>query len=122
MPTYVYRRVDNDERVTLHMTITELMKRQRRDGSITLDDGIEAIRDFTALRIGAQTEWTEPLLSDAAAVHPEQIPEARADSVRRGVPTDFAPDGRAIFTSRSHRKRYCRAIGLHDNDGGYGDP
>jgi len=63
-----------------------------------------------------------PLESDAAGVHPDQIAEARQHSIKAGVPTEFTPDGRAIFTSRKHRKDYCRAIGLHDRNGGYSDP
>ena len=31
-------------------------------------------------------------------------------------------DGRAIFNSRAHRKRYCESIGMFDRNGGYGDP
>lgn len=62
-----------------------------------------------------------PILSEAAAVHPEQIPEARAEAEKRGVPTDFTRDGRVVFRDRSHRRRYCKAMGLHDLDGGYSD-
>lgn len=63
-----------------------------------------------------------PLLSDAAGVQPDQIPEAMEHARKVGIPTDFTPDGRAIFTDRGHRKRYCEAIGLYDRSGGYGDP
>jgi len=65
-------------------------------------------------------QW--PMLSDAAGVHPDEIDQARSEALHHGVPTDFSPDGRAIFTSRAHRRKYCRSIGMHDNDGGYGDP
>jgi len=63
-----------------------------------------------------------PMASDAAGVHPDQIQEASRVAVEKGVPTNFTPDGRAVFTSRQHRKAYCRTIGLHDRNGGYGDP
>lgn len=63
-----------------------------------------------------------PMKSDAAGVHPDQIQEAYQHSVKVGIPTEFTPDGRAVFTSRKHRRDYCRAIGLHDRNGGYGDP
>lgn len=62
-----------------------------------------------------------PVLSDALGVLPRQIDEARQSAARRGVPTDFSPDGRAIFRSRGHRSAYCKAYGFHDRDGGYGD-
>ena len=63
-----------------------------------------------------------PMKSDAAGVHPDQIKEAHQHSIKIGIPTEFTPDGRAVFTGRKHRKDYCRAIGLHDRNGGYGDP
>lgn len=59
--------------------------------------------------------------SDALAVHPEQVEEARDDSRKRGVPTDFLPDGRAVITSRYHQKRYLKAYGFKNFDAGYGD-
>ncbi|MBN1460881.1 MAG: hypothetical protein JXA57_15215 [Armatimonadetes bacterium] len=73
---------------------------------------------------GAQVAATlgRQMISMAAGVDPSQVDEARRQSVEMGVPTDFTPDGDAIFTSRSHRKRYCEKVGLHDRDGGYGDP
>ena len=60
--------------------------------------------------------------SDAAGVHPTQIKEARDLAKRQGIAIDFTPDGRAIFTSAYHRKTYLRACGIHDRNGGYGDP
>ena len=63
-----------------------------------------------------------PMKSDAAGVGAHQVKEAYDHSVKVGIPTEFTNDGRAIFTSRSHRKSYCQAIGLHDRNGGYGDP
>jgi hypothetical protein len=70
---------------------------------------------------GASLLGWKPLSSEAAAVHPDQIEEAREDARRLGVPTEFDPEGRPIFTSRSHRRAYLRAYGFHDRDGGYGD-
>ena len=63
-----------------------------------------------------------PMYSDAAGVNPEQIPEATRHARNVGVPTDFTSDGRAIFTSPHHRKRYCEAHGLYDRNGGFNDP
>ncbi|MGH2272166.1 hypothetical protein ACQ9LF_10235 [Anaerohalosphaeraceae bacterium U12dextr] len=80
-------------------------------------------RNLRAEHAGTRhTPGNWPMKSDAAGVHPSQIKEAYDHSVRIGIPTQFAPDGRAIFTGREHRKNYCRAIGLHDRNGGYGDP
>ncbi len=65
--------------------------------------------------------WTPPNLSESAGVHPEQVTEAMDDAKHKGVPTDFLPDGRAVFTSRKHQARYLKAYGYHNNDGGFGD-
>jgi hypothetical protein len=71
--------------------------------------------DCPALKRG----W--PLLSEGAAVHPTQVQEAQDSAARKGVPTEFTKDGRAVFRNRQHRKEYLRAYGFHDRDGGYGD-
>jgi hypothetical protein len=59
--------------------------------------------------------------SIALAVHPSQVEEASSDAVRKGVPTEFTRDGRPIFESRAHRKKYFQAYGYFDRDAGYGD-
>jgi hypothetical protein len=72
-------------------------------------------------RSGASLQSWQPILSDALAVHPDQVAEATLDAKRKGVPTEFMPDGRPILRTRQHRKEYLRAYGFHDNQGGYGD-
>lgn len=64
---------------------------------------------------------SKPKLSDALAVHPDQVPEAAEHARRHGVPTDFAPDGRCIVTSRAHQKKLCKLYGFHNRDASYGD-
>lgn len=59
-----------------------------------------------------QTDWTEPIYSEAAGVHPDQIAEARA----RFPHHEFTPDGRMIFRSRAHQKQCLRDIGMFDKD------
>lgn len=81
------------------------------------------IRDIRAEHSGFQnTAGNWPMKSDAAGVASHQVKEAYEHSVKNGVPTQFTSDGRAIFTSRAHRKKYCQLIGLHDRNGGYSDP
>lgn len=63
----------------------------------------------------------KPKACVALAVHPSQVPEAVESARRKGVPTDFTPQGRPLFTSRAHQKRYLKAYGYHNRDGGYGD-
>ena len=64
-----------------------------------------------------------PMTSSAAGVWPSQIDEATLKSRGPGmIPVTFDKEGDAIFTSRRHRKDYCESVGLHDKDGGIGDP
>ena len=75
---------------------------------------------------GGDTPWMgfigwKPIVSDAMAVHPSQVKEAVLDAAKKGVPTEFLPDGRPVLTSRSHRRAYLRAYRFHDRNGGYGD-
>ena len=123
MAFYVYRRPDGTlEQVW--MTIAE-KERQEKNGKIKLDDGVIGTRDIVAEHDGFTDTpdlWRRPIHSDAAGVGVDQIAQARKHSEEIGIPTDFDSEGRAIFTSRKHRKEYCEAIGLYDKDGGYGDP
>jgi hypothetical protein len=60
--------------------------------------------------------------SRALAVHPDQIPEVKADAKRHGVEVDFNPkNGNVIFSSRKNRREYCKLRGVVDYEGGYGD-
>jgi len=52
-------------------------------------------------------------VSQSAAVHPDQIPEMKQMFPHH----EFLSDGRMAFTSRSHRKRCLRDIGVFDRDG-----
>jgi hypothetical protein len=64
----------------------------------------------------------KPLASNALAVHPKQVKEARELAASRGVPTEFTVGGQPVFTSRQHRKDYMQRVrGSFDQDGGYGD-
>lgn len=67
----------------------------------------------------AASGW--PILSEALAVHPSQVAEAQESARARGVPTQFLPDGRAVLRDRDHRRRYLKAYGFFDRNGGYGD-
>lgn len=68
----------------------------------------------------SKAKW--PLKSDAAGVSVDEVDAAQKESARRGVPTEFDRNtGQAIFRSRGHRKEFCKAYGLIDRDGGYGD-
>lgn len=73
------------------------------------------LRGFRGNREGA---W--PLVSDGAAVSVDMVPEYEKFDQSHGVKTEYR-DGRPVFTSRSHRREYCKAHNIFDRDGGYGD-
>lgn len=75
----------------------------------------------SSVLLPAHTTTCWPMKSEALAVQPKQIEQARDRAKRHGIPTDFDTFGRPIFTSRGHRKEYMRMEGVHDNHGGYGD-
>jgi hypothetical protein len=54
----------------------------------------------------------KPLHSEALAVHPTQIQEARDVAKAKGVPTDFDSSGRPIFTSSRHFREYAKRHGF----------
>lgn len=62
-----------------------------------------------------------PLTSNAMAVHPDSVDEARNLDKSLGVPTEYTTEGQPIFENRAHRRRFLRAHQFHDKDGGYGD-
>lgn len=85
--------------------------------------GAQTERDFIGEAYGvAHKPGNWPMKSEAMAVHPDQIGEAVADAAKKGVPTEFDREGRPIWTSPGHRKRFCEAYGAYDRNGGYGDP
>lgn len=87
-----------------------------------LDAHYEAMHVRSRQKASTQFAYSRPVLSDALAVHPKQVKEAIEDARKRGVPTEFAPDGRPLIRSRQHRNAYLRAYGFHDRDAGYSDP
>ncbi len=121
MPAYVYKKA-NGVHVTIVMSIAQMEAQQDKNGCLTVD-GEKLTRDIPAEHNGfAHKPGNWPMKSDAAGVAPSQVQEAYEKSVKDGVPTQFTPDGRAIFTSAGHRKRYCESVGLYDRNGGYRDP
>jgi putative FmdB family regulatory protein len=80
-----------------------------------------ASRDFVREQTKAARCENWPMESDAAGVHPSQVREATEYAQQVGVPTDYTPDGRAIFRSRKHRAKYLKAHGMVDRDAGYSD-
>lgn len=66
--------------------------------------------------------WSKAILSDALAVHPEQIPEVMERNRKHGLEIEYnTEDGRPVLLSRDQRRRLMKIEGVHDRDGGYGD-
>ena len=120
MPEYHYR--DGKKKlIRLVMSVSEMTSRQNGGSTIT-HEGKTLARDLPSeLRGFRHYPGAWPMKSEALGVMPEQISEARQAASESGVPTNFTPDGRAILTSREHRKKLSQSLGLFDKDAGYGD-
>ena len=55
--------------------------------------------------------FRKKVVSEALAVHPEQIPEATELAKKLGVPVEFKPDGRPVFDNSAHFRRYAKRHG-----------
>lgn len=118
MPTYTFRK-SSGEPVERTMSVKEY-ETLVIDG--VMSDGQDTLtRDYGADIFGGTPTNGWPILSDAVGVHPRQRQKAYEESVAKGVPTEFAHDGRAILRDRTHRAKFIKALGYHDHDGGYGD-
>jgi hypothetical protein len=85
--------------------------------------GKKASRDYRGFMARKSADPWHDHYSDAAAVHPEQIPEMQAHLKRAtGKYYEFDHDGRPRFDSRASRSAYLRANGMFDRDAGYSDP
>ena len=120
MPTYCYKNRNTGEVVEKTMTVAEMCQFEENGGMII--DGVQYERDIASEHGGHKKISGWPLKSDAAGVHPKDAVKAMKGADKMGVPTDFDKNtGQAVFTDRSHRKAYMKAMGLHDRNGGYGD-
>ena len=81
-------------------------------------------RDIRAEHAGFRnTPANWPMHSQAMGVDVHLIPEAMEADKAAGAPIDYHPEtGDAIYTTRDQRKRHCESLGVHDKNGGYGDP
>ncbi len=118
MPVYCYTTDDGNTTVDLKFPF------DKRPESVKLPDGRKARFDFAATASGVRTQkpscW--PMESASCGVHPSQVGEAAQHAKDVGVQTEFCKKtGNAVFGDRSHRRKFLKAHGMHDNDGGYGD-
>lgn len=57
----------------------------------------------------SKTGW--PYTSTSVGCHPRQRKKFMNRMRELGVPTEFNHEGRAVFTSREHQRKYCQATG-----------
>jgi hypothetical protein len=116
MPVYCFREEDGTIHERVFSMKDDIPKAIEVDGNVATRDLLSEHRRVAH----APGNW--PLCSDALGVHPSQVGEAVAHAQKIGVPTEFNSEGQAVFTSAAHRKRYARAVGFRDRNGGYSDP
>lgn len=126
MPTYCYRRLDNDEVVEVQMTMEEQSRRHREDGTIVLDDGTVAVHDIRAQWLGRRdTTGNWPMSSVAMGCTPEEVPRVRREYEKLGIKNPqfvIKHEGaELVLPTRGYRKKALKALGLADAQGGYGD-
>lgn len=73
--------------------------------------------------LASQTSTCWPMLSDAMAVHPDQIPAAMKRNKAHGLGNiEYEPStGRPILKDRGMRRDLMKLECVHDKHGGYGD-
>ena len=113
----------NDEVFEVFMTFDEFDAHGARGRDLVIfDDGRVGYRDVVAdHRRHQQTAGNWPMVSEAMGVHPDDNMKATKEMTRLGIPTEHR-DGCPVFTSPTHRKAYCEALGFYDRNGGYSDP
>jgi hypothetical protein len=65
--------------------------------------------------------WSKPWVSEALSVHPKQVAEFNEAAKRNNTGAFYRQDGKLVCESRGARARECRARGVFDKQGGYGD-
>ena len=87
------------------MSLTELAKK--------LSQECCAAASEAAHPVFGTGNFKKKVVSEALAVHPEQIEEARAEAKKRGVAVpDFDSEGRPTFDNSAHFRRYAKAHGF----------
>ena len=109
MPTYCYEK-PNGQIIEKIMTISEM---EDFDKNPVLDG--ETVKRRVDVEMRGHRDVTDVWR------HPSQVNEMKQHAAKHGVNTDYTKDGRAIFTSRSHRAAHLKAFNMHDRNGGYGD-
>lgn len=73
--------------------------------------------------VNMETSASWPRLSDALGVGKGQKAKAEEVFRKKGVPTEFVPDGAGGYSAKilnnAHQIKVLKALGMHNKDGGY---
>ncbi len=57
-----------------------------------------------------------PIKSVALATTPKGVKRAMQEAERRGVPTEYTPDGACVLRDPAHRRAFLKAFHIHDRN------
>lgn len=90
--------------------------------SVTKEAFDAAFPDKEVGECGGHRPACWPMVSEAMAVHPDQVDDANARAKRHGLTgVKYNKKGFVELSDRGSRKKLLRLEGFHDNHGGYGD-
>ena len=98
---------------------------QSNDPKMCVKDGCgEGMQRYYAAEHNSRAARCDlwPMASDAAGVHPDDVPDMIEKDKQGGVPTEYTGDGNPVFTGPGHRRRYLQLHGMFDRNAGYSDP
>lgn len=79
----------------------------------------DPITEQAVVLMESSKSW--PRKSDAVGVGRNQIDAMQALLIKKGVPTEFdRKTGQAIVRNNAHQRDILKALGYHNNEGGYG--
>ena len=119
-PLYSYRAMEEGEFVgKVHEELIHLPAGSSPPQMI-MAQGVEMHRDMMSDFRGTMESGEHEYVSEAMAVHPNEIGDITADARKHGVePKRYTADGSPVFSSAKHKKAYMRVYGYHDNNSYY---
>ena len=77
----------------------------------------EFVKDSKGIgQIRRSYESSKVIVSEGAAVHPDDRHEAMGHARKHGFAIDFDREGRPHFTSHTQQKKYLKVLGMYNKD------